>query len=260
LLVSATVVQSRRLSDGGVELEVVFEVAAVEGQDSAAAITQDLLAAGNDPNLMAQLQQSIATNLQEVANITTSVTVLSVSPELPTPTELPEDPPPPLRAVPTRGVIPYYIAGGGTALLLCCFAFVCRFEVKKQKSYRLELEARKAAGKVANLGEENVKAVANAAQAMYDAIAQEKAAIRNGGNELAEAAAKEGKKGGERDLDDTSSSDDNSELEEVEPISPSEIILDNPPEPAVSSTKESEAKAAAGAATAIEPTGVPTAA
>ena len=60
-----------------------LEVFATEGEDSAAAITQDLYAAGKDPNLMGQLQGAIASNLQEYANITTTVQVLSVAPVLP---------------------------------------------------------------------------------------------------------------------------------------------------------------------------------
>ena len=78
----------RVLSDGNVEFSVVSEVkiktTEIEtGEDSAAAITQDLYAAGKDPNVMGQLQGAIASNLQEYANITTTVQVLSVAPVLP---------------------------------------------------------------------------------------------------------------------------------------------------------------------------------
>jgi hypothetical protein len=278
VLLSASIVERRSLSESGeesVEFEVVFEVMAVEGEDSAAAISADLYAAGKDENMLAQLTESIQSNLEEHANITTSIEVLSVEPVIPDPTSIPEDPPPPLRPVPTRGLIPYQIAGSGTACLCFCFLIVCNYEVKKQREYKRDLTRRKKKGQVKNLGEQEVHKVAEAAQNLAKEIADKKFEVRNAGEVMNVPAKKEGRSGKEeRDLDDTSSDDDSDIVEMMEnapeyPASPSAIKLELPEEKA-GATKESEAQGAPPAEPAapaeaaaesaeVLPTGVPAA-
>jgi hypothetical protein len=199
----------RVLTDGNVEFSVVFEVFATEGEDSAAAITQDLYAAGKDPNLMGQLQGAIASNLQEYANITTTVQVLSVAPVLPPVQETTGTTPPPLRRVPIRGLAPYWTIGFGIIVLCFAFAMVCGCEIKTQKSYEKDLRKRVKAGNVANLG---VKEVENAASAVLEFatnMTARKNDVRSGGDKMATPGHKGGKGDKEeRDLDDTSSSSD----------------------------------------------------